>query len=275
MYMVISYENHQQGQVGLLVVLLMTVMLTVGVGVVKRSTEDVKISREEEEASQIFNTAEKGIESAMLEINKSVASPGTAYQTTGTVTEAALNTSASYTITEEKKFDMLVNQGESGYINVSNNAGNSKIRIDWGLGQVCTNPMTGASIVIMIYNKNDNTARRYAYAGCDRGTDGFDPSAGSGPVGPPNYLKSVAITLRPDDQLVKVRPFYNSSNIRVQADPPASWDMGTQFYKVTSVGTKTGFTDTTKVIQVERSIPMAPSIFDFALFAGRDIVKSN
>jgi hypothetical protein len=135
--------------------------------------------------------------------------------------------------------------------------------------------MTGASIVIMIYNKNDNTARRYAYAGCDRGTDGFDPSAGSGPVGPPNYLKSVAITLRPDDQLVKVRPIYNSSNIRVQADPPASWDMGTQFYKVTSVGTKTGFTDTTKVIQVERSIPMAPSIFDFALFAGRDIVKSN
>ena len=55
----------QNGQVLLIVLLVMVVGLTMGLSVASRSTTDVKISNQLEQSSQAFSAAEAGIESAL------------------------------------------------------------------------------------------------------------------------------------------------------------------------------------------------------------------
>ena len=58
-------RSREAGQAGLIVMLVMVVLLTLGVSIATRSTQDVTQSRQEEETSRVFDAAEAGIEEAL------------------------------------------------------------------------------------------------------------------------------------------------------------------------------------------------------------------
>jgi len=59
-------RNKQSGQALIIILLIMAVGLTMGLSVISRSTSDIKISEQEEEAARAFSIAELGIEQALL-----------------------------------------------------------------------------------------------------------------------------------------------------------------------------------------------------------------
>jgi Tfp pilus assembly protein PilX len=261
----------QNGQIGLLVLLLMTVMLTIGVGVINRSTGDVKISREEEESSQVFNAAEGGVEKALVEVQKAL--EGESYNSTGVIAQQELNISGDYAVTPMSQAEMTVEKNDAALVDLSKIAdvAGKQVRVEWGKNQICgVNQyqalQAAASVVIMVFNKNTNSVKRYTYSACDHG-DNFQSASG----GTDGYFKGVLINLVAGDEIVRVRPIYNGTDVRIRAE--GAWDLGDQFYQIKSTATKGQGDNTTKVIQIDKSIPMTPTVFDFALFSGVSIVK--
>lgn len=58
-------KNSQSGQAVLIILLIMTVILTIGLSVVSRSVTDVKISQQTQEAARAFWVAQAGLEKAI------------------------------------------------------------------------------------------------------------------------------------------------------------------------------------------------------------------
>src|SRR6185369_1704811 len=55
----------QSGQIGIIIILIMVVLLTVGLSLASRSTREVRLSQQEVESNRVFNVAEAGIEQAL------------------------------------------------------------------------------------------------------------------------------------------------------------------------------------------------------------------
>ena len=58
-------KKHQQGQVALLVLLVLTVALTIGLSVVSRTISEIRIAGDTEKSAQAYAAAEAGIEQAL------------------------------------------------------------------------------------------------------------------------------------------------------------------------------------------------------------------
>jgi len=56
----------ESGQALIIILLIMSVGLTIGLSVISRSTSDIRITQQEEEAARAFSVAEAGIEEALL-----------------------------------------------------------------------------------------------------------------------------------------------------------------------------------------------------------------
>jgi Tfp pilus assembly protein PilX len=248
-----------RGQAGLIVMLIMVVLLTVGISIAARSSSDVGLSRQEEEASRAFDAAEAGIEKALEEIGT-----GT-FSESGTVDITGITT--SYSIGEEQTLNTRVIQGHVAQVDVSNASGGETVRISWAKNQNCDT--NAASVIVAIYNHSgaNYTVRREAYAACDH-SDNFETSGvvdGSG-----GYFKSVPVGLVSGDQIMRVMPVYNDTDILVEGS--GGYNLPVQYYKVRSEATH-DVGGETKVVEVTRTLPAIPSIFDYVLFSGTSIVK--
>ena len=69
--------------------------------------------------------------------------------------------------------------------------------------------------------------------------------------------------------MVRIRPLYNQTNLRVYGG--GNVDLPNQAYLINSAAQ----VDTleSKAIEVTRTEPASPSIFDYALFSGGSIIK--
>src|SRR3989344_6964006 len=60
-----QWRHSQSGQVGVIILLIMVVLLTLGVSLASRSSQQVYLSTQQAESTRVFNAAEAGIESAL------------------------------------------------------------------------------------------------------------------------------------------------------------------------------------------------------------------
>ena len=102
-------RSREAGQAGLIVMLVMVVLLTLGVSIATRSTQDVTQSRQEEETSRVFDAAEAGIEEALA-------------GALGTITGTSLSglhsdLSATYSVEEVSNLEAYSVNG--GYLEIS------------------------------------------------------------------------------------------------------------------------------------------------------------
>lgn len=248
----------QKGQIGLVTLLIMAVMLSVGISVVNRTTQDLKISRQEEDSSRVFDATEVGIEEGLRDLN-----PGTYDITVGSGEEGDPIVNVNYVVEAVDMFEAVVPENVMVEIDTSGNGGHA-ISVDWGLDENCG--VGVAAVEMVAYNTTTSMVRRVAINPCPGAGDGFQ-NTGSG--GADGYFWSQTLGLSEQETLVRIRPIYKDTALRVQ---PVGWSMGTQCYRVTATG-KGEVGKEVKKILVTRTLPAAPSVFDYVLFSGGGVVK--
>lgn len=241
-------QRKETGQIGMVVLLIMSGLLTVGVSAVNRSTSDLRITRQEAESSAVFNAAEAGIEMALSDVADGSFSP------TGDLSSEFVDQGieVNYVISAEANFDMRILEGETVSLDTTGGGTNS-ININWAEETSCS------GIVVMLYNQSTNTVRRigYTHSSCG-GIQNFISSAGG-----------VSVPLSNGDNLVRIRAVGGDVTVQVSG---AGWSLPQQYFKITSTASRTESGET-KVVEVRKSLPAAPSILDYALFSGTTITK--
>lgn len=257
------------GQIGVLVLLAMTAMLTVGIGAVTRSTQDLRVTRQEVESSRSFAAAEVGIEEALHEITvfEEQAVDGAVIEQTivGSVqvrepllddqqTEQRATYQVEYQVEPIHMIDSFVQEGDVVSVNVAGVAPGTPLRIDWG-GDSCDNPETQAKIVVsLISNTNPTIRRGYSKCAPHQGLHGL---GGADSVLNIDELSNI--------EIVNIKVLGSGTNLSASGT-----GLPVQAYRVTSRATPE-HSQEVKAVSLDRMIPNPPSIFDYALVSGTSI----
>ncbi len=271
-----SSFHSESGQVAVVILLLMVVILTVGISVASRTTQELITSKQTSDSARVFNAAETGIDEALSTLESSFESGN--LDPNGTIT--VNNTDVNYQISPSQTLQTRVDEGVSVMValvdqtvnpNGLGAGGSRRLQIQWSdsnLESDCTTTPGPASLLVFIYSMNGGTAqaRMKAVQGCNH-SDGFDSrnaTAGS----PFRYRHDV--DLAAGDVLVRVKPMYNDTQLAVSG---SGLVLPTQNFVVTAEARNQQGGETSK-IRVDRTLPTAPSVLDYALYSGTTINKS-
>jgi len=262
--------QRSSGQAVLLVLVVVAVALTFGLSTIARTTTETKISYQEQEATRAFNAAEAGIEEALRNV---VSIAGSGLQTLAGFEDIDV----SYQVEAVSSLESSYAENETAQVNLVG-AGGGTITLEW-VKQADENENPGcvgeaqtpASLLVTIVKGAGGgyAVRRQAFNACGALDNGMELAGDSGDA---SYLKKAEINLAADDELMRIRPIYNQTSIRVTKD-----DLPEQYYRIVSTAeVKLGESEETfasKAVQVTRTVPATPSVFDYVLFSGSSISK--
>jgi Tfp pilus assembly protein PilX len=250
----------QRGQAGLVVLLLTVILLTIGISVASRSTSDLAISRQEEESNQALNGAEAGVENAL---SQDLNFQGNS--TSGSVSVNS-NVSVNYTIDKVNSLETRLFKGVSAQVDVTGVTNGQSIYIRWGKEIDCS--QTVASLLVTVFNKTGSSvhARNYAYRPCNTPDNGFT-QINTDPAG--ELFRQATLSLKTGDLFVRIKPEYKDTFIQVQGN---GWNLPVQYFRVRSVA-DSNLGDEVRAVQVNRTNPVAPSVFDFVMYSGTSITQ--
>jgi hypothetical protein len=244
----------------------MIVVLTVGLSLSARSSSELALSQQEQESTRVFNAAEAGVEQALNTDFASLTS-----DVVGTTTVAGANSTVNYAINRVRFLETRLNQGMSAKVQLSDQSQPppSGVRIYWAKENNCG--QKPASIIVSIYSQNAGSSvpisvRHLAYAACNNGDD----VAVSANSGLPGYMKEQWVPLQPSDYFLRVKAVYNDANIRVTSVSPETLPI--QGFAIRSVATST-LGNENRNVEVNRTLPSAPSVMDYALISGTSLAK--
>lgn len=251
-----KYMRSSSGQIGIILLLVTVVMLTVGISVVSQTTSDVDISITNESANQALDAAESGVENALGSDLNSYTGANT------TVGDINVNTN----VVKATVLESIVEQGYAVGVDVSTADKSRPLIINWAKS---TTPSQQASLVVSVFSNTAPYVRRFyvglATATADSNRNQRDGFANALTTADSGYSLRTDIALQASDYLVRIRPLYAAAELRVRGT-----NLPTQQYVVVSTAQNTT-TKETKAVQVERGIPVPPSVFDYVLYAGGSI----
>ncbi len=249
----------QNGQIALIVLLMMTVLLTIGLSVAQESSRQLRTATLEQESSQVLNAAEAAIERALSQELQ----PGQF-----TLAEDTFeNITVTYEILELDRLDTRLAEGTTIEIDTNGVPNGHNLIIDWSRENGCAeNP---ASLIISTYFDDAGTTRvdYEPIAACDTGDDFTVASNQQND----QYNYRYTHPLEENDQFVRIQAVYNDTHIRV-FDSGTAYDLPEQFYKIRAEAVRNGSGET-RIVEVTRSKPALSSIFDFAVYSGTDIIR--
>jgi hypothetical protein len=264
----LSRASSQSGQIGIIIILIMVVLLTIGLSLASRSTSEIALSQQEEESTRVFNAAENGIETAL---SSSLTFSGDNFSSTPSAVTGD-DANLSYSITKVHNLETRISEGVSARVQLNDATYSTPagITIDWARETNCS-PSNPASLLVSIYTidttvvPNTTTVRHYAYAACNH-SDGITVSGTGGSGG---YFKRVTIALNAKDTLVRIKPVYSDTYVKVA---PTVGNFPVQYYNIRSTASNQRGNET-RIVSLNRTLPTAPSIFDYVLFSGTTLVK--
>lgn len=255
----LSRHSRQAGQVGVIILLTMAGMLTIGLSLASRTTQEIFLSGQEADSARVFNAAEVGIEEAL---SQDLDFTGETYSADiGTVE----NVDVSYSIDKVNSLETRLFEGVSVALNVEGVTTGQGLQIDWSLEDSCSEDL--ASLIALIYFDDSGTTRvRYqTMAACDN-SDGFELASS---INQDGYRRRYTLPLQTNDFLVRIKPIYADTHIRVTGDGVT---LPVQHYTIRSEAKNTQG-DEARAVEVQRTLSTAPSMFDYALFSGNTIIK--
>lgn len=255
----------RDGQIGLLLLVVMALILSLAMSLGARSLSDSVMSRQESGSAKAFRLAENGVEQAMNMIRQGNTSQGTTTQNEGIFAGA-------FELNPQNDLSLYVKEGEQVYIDLETFDANNDLLIRWSrVGDLKENPgctgegsgLSAAAMEIIQVSGDGNTASfdYYNPANCPIVANGFASSS----MGNEEYVSQVDFNVTTGSREIKLRPIYGGATINVTAN-----GLGVQLYQIQSYA-EGG--DAKKEIMVKRGLDAPPSIFDFALFSGTTIVK--
>lgn len=264
-------EKKLQGQIGLILLVVMGVALALILSVASRSLSDTVISRQERESSAAFSLAETGVENALHTLQQGTVPSGTIpfQDTAGLVT-------GSYTVTPQTTYTLFVKEGEVAQLDLSTFV--SSISIKWTLRSSaieniagCTEGSGGTSAALEVDSMNGTVAKRSYFnpAECPSlsSTNGFTTIGTNAST--TIYRSFVTYAVPSGTTVVRIRPLYAPATLSVSSATTTA--LGSQLYLIQS---SAAGGDAQKQIQVTRGLDAPSSVFDFAVFSGSTIVKT-
>ena len=257
-------KNHQ-GQIGLILLLVMGVVIAVALSLASRSLSDTVLSRQELESSTAFRLAESGVEAAMNQLRQDPS------QTVAGNGSAGIYTS-DYAVQKLNSYGLYVKEGENAYLDLTGFNANNNLSITWSKKNdnsenlTCQGEGSGnapAAVEVMSHQAGSDTVK-FSYHnafGCDITANGFAGSSGGGS----DYVSTVSYDVPNGTTSLRIRPLYAPATVTV-----AGSGLTTQLYLIQA---QAEGGDAKKEIEVKRGLDAPPSIFDFALFSGSTIVK--
>jgi Tfp pilus assembly protein PilX len=266
--------SSSSGQIAVIILLIMVVLMTVGLSVVTRTTQEIYLSDQETESARVFNAAEAGLELALSQDFTTINTPTSANNVATGVTTAV----TSYTIQPVTSLETTIIQGEAATVSLAGVAqGSASVVVRWGKNKPAC---TAASLILTLYYLDSTSVTRswteaIAPSGCDRG-DEFDPTLTSA-IANNNYNHEYTFNANatPAGPLpasttplfLRIRPVYYDAQVWVTGT-----NLPVQQHVVRSTSANnTG--DEERIIEVARSGQNPPSIMDYALYSGNGILK--
>lgn len=268
-------HGSQRGQVGLTVILIMVVVASVAMSAASRSSQELVLTRQSQEAYRTFSAAEAAVENIL--------SQGEDYLLTNPAGNFSLDdpndqdrvlANVDYTVDSRDYIETSLLEGSTAEMRLAQSGSThtcTDLRILWGEeGEACGGNNEPASLIITVTDTNAATPinRTVSLAGCDRG-DGF-LLAGVGSGGwPLEYSLPVAST----ETSVKITAAYEDTRIRVEArNGGAACDIDSQQFIIQSLAQNAEGRES-KGIEVTRTRNATPAIFDSTIFSGSTIIK--
>lgn len=261
-----SYYPIQSGQIGVIIILIVTVVLSIGLSLATRTTQQSEISIQQEDSSRVFNAAETGIEEALSNILESELSTIPAPTGTQSITLPDSDASINYRIIEETSLETYLTQGTAAEVRLSGVFG--ELDIEWSQQACVSNP---ASLLVSVYYDDagvTNRARFFALdpQGCSRSTNFF---VVADPVADSNYNFSYHLAIGVDDLFVRITPVYANTDIKVTGAAISAAQ-----YTVLSQAQNELIGKATKAIEVKRTLSTAPAFMEYALSSNNTVVKN-
>jgi len=258
----------KKGQAALIVLLVVAVALGFGISIISQATTDIRISQQEQEAARAFNAAEAGIEEVLKDITAVVSAGGGGSLDIDDV-------KVNYAVTGENYLEGMFEENEAAQVIL----GDNDVTIEWvDSGSEVENPgpgdcagvsassgQTAASLLISVVD-DSNQVRRVGINACGLSDDNGMSDEAVGSSGTDSYLRSYSLEVFANDVLARIRPIYNRTSLRVTGT-----DMPVQTYVIDSEAQAP--TLESKAIEVTRTEPATPSVFDYVVFSGANIAK--
>lgn len=272
-----KYMQRQRGQIALIVILIMTVVLTIGASLASRSINDVSISRQGEAGGQTMQAAESRIEQVLSDLSSYTQGSNSL----GDVTIGNVQTSGKV----DRLREITTRVDEGGAVTVSLIdpttgssviTGANSIYVDWGLNDVCPNI---ASLLVTVVNSTNGlptgtiSERHYAYGGAASEDPSCQTTNGFLTVGNTTsggYIRR-ELPLSVGDMYVNIVVLTNSTALRITKGTGIN-QLPYQSYAIRSDASNTEGNERSSV-QVNRTVPAFPSVFNFVLYSGGTVNK--
>lgn len=250
----------QEGQIGVIILLLTVVLLTIGLSISSRSITDIRLSRQEEQTSRAFDAAEAGIEEALRKDLQQLAQET---QIGGPQTVNIGELAASYEVAEENVLETEIDEGETIEVNLEGLGPGDRVRVDWAK-ESCS---AAAAIVVAVFDSD--SVDRTPYDGCSSraSTNGFETNGVQ--AGSDGYTFSRTFNPSAGVQFMRIRAVHAGTAIRIAGD---NRDLPVQFWRIHSEA-QTELGQETRAVEVTQTLPAPPSIFDFVIYSGSAISK--
>ncbi len=259
--MLLPKSTHSQaGQVGVIVVLTMVGMLTIGLSLAARTTQESFLSGKEEETVRVFNAAEQGVETAL---SSKLEFDGDSYS--GSV-DSVSGIDVNYTVEKVNHLQTRLFEAVPVSVVLENFSPGDELTIDWSSLDNCSTE-DPASLIISVFNdlSGSTVVKHLALGACDR-SDGF-VSAQS--INENGYYRRYDLALEAGDFLARVRPVYNDAEVNVYS---SDFQLPVQSYAIRSEA-EGEETDETRIVEVNSTLLTAPAVLDYAVYSGGTLVK--
>lgn len=267
----------QEGQIGLVVILIMAVGLTIGLAIASQSVTDISISETEERSLRAFNAAEAGIEEALKQDTP----------TSGSILIGDLTANVEVNPSTEPEKSLARNETMEV---TTKNVSTTQVKISWvdknnecpeDDCNSCIDEENGApaslEILKVTVTEDENgivtSAVPYRYLYNSSSCAGLSESnhiIDIADVGADPYLNQVDIDVAGGAStydVLRIRPLYSQATAKVEGVDAA---LPGQKYEITSSATTE--TGETRTVQVTKTIETWPPIFDYVLFSGSQLV---
>jgi Tfp pilus assembly protein PilX len=255
-----STHKSQSGQIAVIVFLIMAILLVVGLSLASRTAQEVELAGQQEDTTRVFNAAESGIEEALSDPSN--------FDLTGTdvitetVTLPGTSTTSLVTITPDTGFENTYEPGQTATV-FTNPVASSNVTISWS-----KTTESDCSVLVVTAYTNDNQAYHYGIRpniNCHTETNFLASATSIDGI----YRYKYTISLPANTVLLRIKPLYNSTSLKVEGSDlaPQNHTIRSQAQDLVSGNTEV------RAIEVNRSRPAPPSIFDYALYSGNTLTK--
>ncbi len=260
----IQKQHNQSGQVAIVILLIMVVLLTVGLSLASRTTQELFLSQQEAESARVFNAAEVGVEDALTYDFDSITGTGEIQITDPQAVEDVLT---DITIQPANTLETQIVEGAAVHLNLTGTTSSNFI-VHWGRTAEACN---AASLLVSTYYDDNGTAKviHEAFGPCTRTPD--DAFTIIGVTDSSNgYYKQKTVTLPSGmgitPQFARIRAVYSDTALRVTGTGL------TQSFAIRSAAS-TQVGEESRTVEVARTLSGAPSYMDYALYSGAGITQ--